>query len=335
MKKCFNGNTSYQLLIFLLLIQDKIESNYFIFHNTFEKKILDKIKNKKIIKTKSKIKNQYILIFFKIYFLFRIKIGFLIGEFNKYKKMEIYGESLYSILFKTENSKIYLLEDGAGNYALPKEIGFNLKEKIYRMLATIIFMKKLLKYGGRSKEVDKIYLTGLAPIPNDIKRKVELINLKELWNKKTLEEQNEILNIFSFDLDIKKKIKGKDIILFTQPLSEDKIITEKEKVEIYSKIIKKYPKDKLIIKKHPREKTDYKDLFKENLVLDNPFPFEILNLLEVKFRKTITIFSTAALGLGEEVEVDFYGTEVHKEILKKFGSYKKIYPTTKFIIEEE
>ena len=56
----------------------------------------------------------------------------------------------------------------------------------------------------------------------------------------------------------------------------------------------------------------------------HPFPFEILNLLDVKFNKAITLFSTAALGLGKEVEVDFYGTEVHMNILERFGSCENI-----------
>lgn len=234
------------------------------------------------------------------------------------------------------NKKIpfYLLEDGTISYEGPQEILKN-EKKISFIKKFLFKILKIKKCYGLNDTVKKIYLTGLAPIPKEIVHKVKLINLKELWNKKTLKEQREILDIFSFDLNVKEKIKGRDIILFTQPLSEDNVITEEEKIEIYSKIIKKYSKDRLIIKTHPREKTNYKDIFKEYLVLDNPFPFEILNLLEVKFSRTITIFSTAALGLGDEVEVDFYGTEIHKNILEKFGSYKKIYPTTKYIKEEE
>lgn len=233
------------------------------------------------------------------------------------------------------NKKIpfYLLEDGTISYEGPQEILKNqkkisfIKKKLFKLL-------KIKECYGLNDTVKKIYLTGLAPIPEEIAHKVEIINLKELWNKKTLEEQNEILDIFSFDLNIKEKIKGRDIILFTQPLSEDNVITEEEKLKIYSEIIKKYPKDKLVIKTHPREKTDYKDVFKEYLVLDNPFPFEILNLLDVKFNKAITLFSTAALGLGEGVEVDFYGTEVHVKILERFGSCDNIMKRNCFLKEE-
>ncbi|MGL5596035.1 MAG: glycosyltransferase family 52, partial [Cetobacterium sp.] len=250
-------------------------------------------------------------------------------KINKFTLTEkIYGDDnlLLAIPFR---KKIMLLEDGLKNYE--KQYSKTILTKL-----KLFFVGEIRSYKafGYSESIKKIYLTGLAPIPKEIAHKVELINLKELWNKKTLEEQNEILDIFSFDLDIKEKIKERDIILFTQPLSEDKALTEAEKIDIYFKIIKKYPKDRLVIKTHPREKTDYKDIFKEYLVLDNPFPFEILNLLDVKFNKAITLFSTAALGLGKEVKVDFYGTEVHPKILERFGSCNNIMERNCFLKEE-
>ena len=243
-----------------------------------------------------------------------------------FKYDTVYGVDHTFIGSKLLRAKNFILiEDGLMNYQEKKQ------SKLKGYLKKILLKKPIL---GRAKNVKKIYLTGLAPIPKEIAHKVEIINLKELWDKKTLEEQNEILDIFSFDLNIKEKIKGRDIILFTQPLSEDNVITEEEKLKIYSEIIKKYPKKRLVIKTHPREKTNYKDIFKEYLILDNPFPFEILNLLDVKFNKAITLFSTAALGLGEGVEVDFYGTEVHDKILERFGSCDNIMKRNCFLKEE-
>lgn len=244
---------------------------------------------------------------------------------SRLKKEEIFTNSyLLENIFL--NNSFNIIEDGLADYGQQVRLKITLKKIIKLDFRKIIF--------GDSQKIKKIYLTGIAPIPEKIQNKVELINLKELWNKKTLKEQNEILDIFSFDLGIKEKIKGRNLILFTQPLSEDNVLTEEEKIEIYLKIIKKYSKDRLIIKTHPREKTNYKDIFKEYVVLDNPFPFEILNLLGVKFNKAITLFSTAALGLGKEVEVDFYGTEVHPKILKRFGSCNNIMKRNCFLKEE-
>lgn len=322
-------NTSYGLFLSLLIL-DNISQIEFIFPRTFEKKILNKLKEKRIEyiisdygSFKSGIINHYIRV-----------IKNLIKNKKRDEKIKVYGNDYLDIAIPYKEYGFHLIEDGLLNYIYYKNKYEKLSklEKIKRIIKLLPSNDKSYGLDSRTK---KIYLTGLAPIPEEIIHKVEIINLKELWNKKTLEEQNNILDIFSFDVNIKEKIKGRDIILFTQPLSEDEVITEEEKVKIYLEIIKKYPKERLVIKTHPREKTNYKDIFKEYLVLDNPFPFEILNLLDVKFSRTITIFSTAALGLGEEVEVDFYGTEIHKNILEKFGSYKKIYPTTKYIKEEE
>lgn len=318
MKKIKVGifNTDYSLLIFLLLFENKDIT--LLKGEDLNVKIGKKIINLRKYKIKFPGKDILITCIEKIY----LKMLFFNSE------LEVYGQDhipLGNIL--VDMGEFYLIEDGSYSYSSYVKNTSKFKEIIKK----IIGINPIL---GRHKNIKKIYLTGLAPIPKEIAHKVELINLKELWDKKTLEEQNEILDIFSFDLDIKEKIKGRDIILFTQPLSEDNVITEEEKLKIYSEIIKKYQKDRLVIKTHPREKTDYKDIFKEYLVLDNPFPFEILNLLDVKFNKAITLFSTAALGLGEEVEVDFYGTEVHAKILKRFGSCDNIMKRNCFLKEE-
>ncbi|WP_130890930.1 glycosyltransferase family 52 [Fusobacterium ulcerans] len=233
-----------------------------------------------------------------------------------FKYNTVYGQDHTAIGNKLLLAKNFiLLEDGLMNYKEKKDS--KLKYYIKR-----IFLKKAIL--GQASNVKKIYLTGLAPIPEEIAHKVEIINLKELWNKKTLEEQNEILDIFSFDLNIKEKIKRRNMILFTQPLSEDGIITEKEKIELYSKIIRKYDNEKLVIKKHPREKTDYKEIFNNILVIEESFPAEIFDFLDIKFEKIITIFSTAALNLSQDINIDFYGTEVEDKLLRYFGSFENV-----------
>lgn len=328
MKECFNGATIYQLLIFLLITKGKSNEKKYIFSELFPKSILEKIASKIVISENFVFaKNKLIKGILFIVYLIQIKMSLGFGKLKKMKLYKIYGESLFSDLLINKKIPVYILEDGLKNYsknAIEKNVLENFLIKLFWRI----------EFKSEMKKAKKIYLTGLAPIPKEIAHKVEIINLKELWNKKTLEEQNDILDVFSFDLDIKEKIKGRDIILFTQPLSEDNVITEEEKLKIYSEIIKKYPKDRLVIKTHPREKTNYKDIFKEYLVLDNPFPFEILNLLDVKFNKAITLFSTAALGLGDRVKVDFYGTEVHDKILKRFGSCDNIMERNCFLKEE-
>lgn len=211
------------------------------------------------------------------------------------------------------------MEDGTRNYREKKCVG-TLKAKFY-------FMKK----SEIHRNVKKIYLTGLAPIPKEIESKVEIINLKELWNKKAEEEKKEILDIFGFDENLINKIKNKKNILFTQPLSEDGFISEEEKMKLYKKIVSNYLQKDLVIKIHPREKTDYKKYFPEIEILNQSFPAELFDLLDIKFEKAITIFSTAALGFSKDSEVDFYGTRVHPKLLKLWGDSEKIMRANKIL----
>lgn len=321
--RIFITSTYYSMLIYLLLNKDYKKDLFILDNGLLNESILKKF-NKKIIFSIEKEKN-LIKKLIK-YYLYRVKI--FLNFFRNNDKRVVYGDDnlLLAVPFR---KNMIVIEDGTSNYVkfIPKKFSTRLK---------LVFIGEIFSYKsfGYSNNIKKVYLTGLASIPKEIAHKVEIINLKNLWNNKTLEEQNEILDIFSFDLDIKQKLIGKDIILFTQPLSEDNIVTENEKIAIYSKIIKKYPKERLIIKSHPRELTKYKEIFKDYLVLDNPFPFEILNLLDVSFIKAVTLFSTAALGLGDNIKIDFYGTEVHPKILKKFGSCENIMKRNCYLEEE-
>ncbi len=210
----------------------------------------------------------------------------------------------------------YLIEDGTINYIDYQAPQRTLKEKL-----KLFFRGMYSTYipFGKSKNIEKIYLTGIAEIPKSIEEKVEIIDLQKLWDSKREDEKLEILEIFGFEKDILNQIKGRDEILLTQPLSEDEIMSEDEKLEIYKEIMKNYNSENMIIKTHPREKTDYRKHFPKALILDNVFPFEILLLMGIEFKRAVTIFSTAALGIGKDCKVDFYGTKINRKLLDKFG----------------
>lgn len=324
-KKALYFFSNRVLLIYLLLFN--LENTIFITYCDYyeeNKKFYNKLSNNLILIKNYEVNNilkkriftpvrKYIL---RIFYFRNAEIKKIIKE-----NIDVYGQdhsTIGKILVKKTN--FFLIEDGTINYKNFKEIFF---KKILKNLLG------LTRVYGREKKVKKIYLTGLAPIPEEIKNKVEIIDLKKLWEQKTKEEQQEILEIFGFN-NIINKLKERDIILFTQPLSEDGIISEQEKVNLYSKIVSKYPNEKLILKRHPREKTNYMEIFKEVLVLEENFPSEIFDLLEINFKKGVTLFSTAVLNCKTE-EIDFYGTEVHSKLIEKFGSMDHIIKRNKFL----
>lgn len=136
-------------------------------------------------------------------------------------------------------------------------------------------------------------------------------------------DKEEILGVFKISSKSFEnlKVEKNKVLLLTQPLSEDKIITEKEKIDIYREILLKENEKNIYIKAHPREKTNYKEVFKEfNInIIENSFPIEICLLLDIKFEKVITLFSTGALSFKGKSEVEFIGTEKYLKLYEKFG----------------
>ena len=320
-KNIFYINTVYSLLIALML-KPNLEENLYFFNDDFSEEIIKNFKNKIILrKYRKKIK---ILRYYKIR-------SFLKKIIKNYKK-ELLGKDFFmqdhltfsQFFLNNFDSNFYLVEDGAAtNYNLKVlEEAKSKKNKSFFYNYTY-FIKKYYPPIGLSSKIRKIYLTGLLPIPESIEKKVEIVKIKSLLEKISEKEKIKILNIFNLNLNkIENLINIKNkILLITQPLSEDGIITEKEKIEIYKEIIKKNNFDKIYIKPHPREKTDYKKIFSEYgvQIIEKNFPLELLNFLQIKFIKIITIFSTAAFNFKDSCEIEFIGTENYPKLYKKFG----------------
>lgn len=253
----------------------------------------------------------------------------LLKKLNGIEEFYLQDHIPYSQFFLNNfNGNIFLLEDGVMSYSeniLKNE--FERKEKKVKLnhyIKRIIIEKRRKDYKkfGLSDKIKKIYLTGILPIPNLIKDKVEIININEIWSNLSQEAKKEILEVFNVDIE-KFQIfdeENEKVLLLTQPLSEDEIITEEEKIKIYREIIEKQNGRKIYIKAHPREKTNYEDIFKElNIkIIENGFPIELL-LLNINFSKVITLFSTGALNFKGRSEVEFIGTEKYPKLYERFG----------------
>lgn len=316
----FYIKTTYTLMIALLLLDKNKRDRYFILSDS----VSDKIKNQLLKKYEGISINETIASKGIRKYLDKIIIA---RKINKIKKNISRNSIVYGYIYATfigdilkSKFRYCILEDGLANYQLKhrNKKKFNLKN--------FFLGGSLFEYEsyGVGTEVKRIYLTGLAEIPKEIERKIALVNIKELWDLKSEDEKNEILEIFSIypsEIDVLKDGKN---ILFTQPLSEDCILSENEKIELYRKIMKNYSEKEVLIKPHPREKTDYKKIFQKATILKRETPFELLVLLGVQFEKAITIFSTAAFSLGKNIEIDFYGTEIHSKLHKNFGGLENI-----------
>ena len=313
---CYS-ETLYAFLQYLLINKMDIENTLFIFSESMDKLIGENFKCNKIILKKKK------------------------GTFFQKKKIEYQNyKKLNSILSNSKEIKVYLqdhlpeaeyflekfncylLEDGTDSYNLKK---INRNQKEYRRKKyKIRLLRKLLggalrrypKYGFSNKVIG-IYMNGFFEIPNELKKKVIKLDIKKLFNSLTNEEKEKLFNIFSLKLDILNKIENK-ILLLTQPLSEDGVMIENEKIGLYKDVQKKF-KGNFVIKSHPREQTDYQKYFPDVYILPQNFPAELFLFIDAKLSEVVTIFSTAALNLKGSYKISFLGTRNYPKLLERFG----------------
>ncbi len=303
-------NTLYSLLLYWLIKTPK--NTVYILDSTIDSKVVKNIKKDNLVFVfDSKFNKNLLYRLFRVYIYekLRLKLFLLI---NRVKTLDIYGnDDLISFdIFRKERYSI--LEDGIVNYNFTCRIKDNF---FYNYIRGYRYGKPY----GLSIRCKKIYLTGVKDIPKEIESKVDIIDLKYLWDKKSIDEKEYILKLFDIDRDFLKDLTSRDTILLTQPISEDLLCTEDEKIEIYSKIIKEYGAKNLIIKVHPREQTNYRKYFQDALIIYKPFPSELFMLLNIKFKRAVTLFSTAVYSFGKDTKVVWKGTTVHPSLVKTRG----------------
>ena len=246
---------------------------------------------------------------FNIKFLLEIvkfRCIYLLKTFNRNLEVTGHAHLKFSFpLYECENNSI--LEDGLGNYS-------NLKESYeFRYPRFAHFFGLYFRYPkegyGTHKNIKKVYLTK-GNYPKEIADKVEVMDVRRLWDMKSDEEKNRILEFFNIS-EIYNQIQEDSTILITQSLSEDKLLPYDEEIEIYRKFVDKYPN--LIIKTHPRESKDYHEIFEGIPVIDVPFPIELLSFMGIKISKIVTICSTVALNFKDECEIETYDGKTSSE----------------------
>ncbi len=169
---------------------------------------------------------------------------------------------------------------------------------------------------GRDPQIKTIEVQYPEKLPGIVKHKGRKLDLHGLVNKLSEENRQILLDIFS--QGHKFNISGnKKVILITQPLSEDGLVDEEYKINLYKQILKDHAAGYVIyVKAHPREKTDYK-ILKDFEIIEIPrnFPLEILNFFpDIVFEKGITIFSGALDNLKNINERIFLGRDFDKKL---------------------
>lgn len=148
-------------------------------------------------------------------------------------------------------------------------------------------------------------------------KKLSQIDVNALWSNLPQAEQNKIADIFNISTETLNKASTKKVMLITQPLSEDQMMSEEDKVELYKRIVDEYGVENIVIKPHPREKTNWANIFPDAPVIPKQIPVELLARL-ANIKRIATFFSTAGFGTIPDEKIDFYALD--------FGDLKAFHP---------
>ena len=168
-------------------------------------------------------------------------------------------------------------------------------------------------------DILKCFTTKLGhEIENSNNPKLVVHDLKKLWDEKSHQEKESIVHIFNVSPAMLKTFEQKSVILITQPLSEDNIISEEEKIALYNSILTNYNIDEVVIKPHPREKTDWAKIFPMVPIISRQIPAELLSMM-MEPKNVCTFFSTAAFSLCPPERVDIYSKDFGKLVFSHPG----------------
>ncbi len=176
----------------------------------------------------------------------------------------------------------------------------------------------VLKFGFNS-QCKRVLLTKANKSILFDKLAYEINSFEEHWAVSSEEKRLFICNCFGIEREDIDLLQNVDVLLLTQPLCDDAVLTEEEHLEVYRQVIDNYRNMTVMIKPHPRDIVDYKRHFSDCVVFGKPIPMELLALLGANVKIAATLFSSSVYCLGDNVRIDWYGTGVYPKLLSFYG----------------
>lgn len=249
--------------------------------------------------------------------------GRIIDEFNYWKFIKnirpirnkhCYGDD-DSILSKSFiDSDFCVVEDGLANYT-----PWNIE---YLQNIGVIGHGCNYKTMGFDPIIKKVILSGAFQLPDEMKDKAIIINIKKEWQEKSLEDQRKIMAVFKTNEEELASYKS-DYVLLTQNFDAYNFNYGKTEYIIYNKILKHYPDAEVLIKPHPASSFDYAKKFPNYRTVRPGLPFELLELCN-EYKVLISINSTAAFTVPGNKRIDLYNTEGNLQKRYDISSKNKI-----------
>lgn len=322
MKKAYQSvcvtEALYPLMFYLFIrTPEEINKTLFIVDRRIHKKIICKLPN----------------VYFENIDSFRRRHRWLLllyGYWLRFVKLQINNNTEFFGL----DFKWYLLNGHDLNYIEDAPNVFNLWEtgpmyrhyleaqninKWKRILRKLIFGAYFRCPVATSDGVKCVYTTASYNKPYLKDKKIVVVDLKNEWEKSSDEKKKLILSIFDISNSDLDELRKKKVMLLTQAFYDDNMVSEKEQIEIYRKILDNYDHNEVVIKAHPRDKLDYNKAFPDVMYFNKTVPLQFLSIIGLNFTHVATVSSSSALSFGDEIQIDWYGGGVHPNILKAEG----------------
>lgn len=259
--------------------------------------------------------NKLFLAFFSKIKYPELKSAEIYAQDHQYIASCLIGKQSYTLLSDSQQFFSIQMNPGQVEWENINKSNKSLSGRIEKILYGQLSVFKF----GSSSQCKKVLLTKENKSILFDKLAYEIDSFEELWAMSSEKKRFFICSCFGVeykDIDLLQNI---DVVLLTQPLCGDGVLTEQEHLDVYQQVIDNYLNMTVMIKPHPRDTIDYKRYFADCVVFDKPIPMEMLALLGANVKIAATLFSSSVYCLGDSVRVDWYGTTMHHKLLSFYG----------------
>lgn len=224
---------------------------------------------------------------------------------REHREIPFYGQDTVPSIPQMAGKNFVMYEDGKTSYIGRDKLSTTKGYHVYTF----------------EPDIEKIIFAGLLEVPEEIRYKAEMIDIEKLWNDKSNEEKDLILNVFGFNYSGLNDIlsSGRNTILFTQGFSNAQKATEENQIALYRDILSHYDPKKIIIKPHPNDVVNYSEIFKECVVLPAKLPAELLKLCKLPVERVVGADEGSnVFGFFNNVSVDLYSDLLPKHSVESF-----------------
>lgn len=193
-----------------------------------------------------------------------------------------------------------------------------LRQKWYYPIQRALYGPTLHHSWALNAQCRELLVSAIDPHPLLADKEQTLVPALDnnLWKTFSPEKQQFLLHAFNLtEADVQTLLSYENILL-TQPLWTD-ILSYEDHRAVYKKMLDFYPEGSVIIKTHPRERFPYATEFPSVPVFEKIIPCEMFNLLGVRFRRVITVFSTAVNQFDDSTAIDWWGqANLHPDLAR-------------------